>query len=111
MTLGKSSATVTSTTSGKTADVTKSGTLIGRDEAGTLDDNGSGVIANRTYFILVPPRGEVRRYDEEGDFIERTQSPARRSCWLIRSRVSGRLMHTLKTVLATLLLGLGPSAS
>ena len=62
---------------GKGNVASKNEASIGRDERETLDDNGSGIITDRVWFVVVPPRGEVLRYEDEEDFIERTRSSAK----------------------------------
>ncbi len=63
--------------SGKDAASNKSETRIDRDGDGTLDDNGSGIVPSRVWFVVVPPRGPVQRYENAEDFIERTTSSAK----------------------------------
>jgi len=76
VTLTKGMATTSSVT-GKNNVASKNGETISREGRETLDDNGSGIITDRVWFVVVPPRGEVLRYEDEGDFIERTTSSAK----------------------------------
>ncbi|NUO18032.1 proprotein convertase P-domain-containing protein [bacterium] len=76
VTLTKGMATVNSTGS-KSGNAAKSETRVDRDGDGILDDNGSGIITDRVWFVVVPPRGEVLRFEDEEDFIERTISSAK----------------------------------
>lgn len=35
-------------------------------------DRGSGVVPDRVWFVVVPPRGEVLRFEESEDFLNRS---------------------------------------
>ncbi len=74
--LEKSNATTMSVT-GKNSLTSKSDMRIDRNGEGTLDDNGSGINLDRVWFVVVPPRGEVLRYEDAEDFIELTISSAK----------------------------------
>ncbi|MCC6475812.1 hypothetical protein IT157_02045 [bacterium] len=51
--------------------------ITSRNGDGALDDNGSGINVERVWFVVVPPRGDVMRFEELEDFIELTTSSAK----------------------------------
>ncbi len=74
----RTSTTASTGTDGKSASMlVKSETRIDRNGDGTLDDNGSGINTDRVWFVVVPPRGPVQRYEDIEDFIELTTSSAK----------------------------------
>lgn len=40
------------------------------------EDRGRGVVPERVWFVVVPPRGEVLRYEDEEDFLNRSEENA-----------------------------------
>ncbi len=40
------------------------------------DDEGRGVVPERVWFVVVPPRGELLRFEDDEDFMNRSESNA-----------------------------------
>ncbi|MBK6766230.1 MAG: hypothetical protein IPG71_07905 [bacterium] len=74
-TLLKGSATTSSVTGKSSA--TKNEGRTSREVTNPLDDNGSGINIERVWFVIADPRGNVTRYEDQEDFIERTLSSAK----------------------------------
>ncbi|MCB1060889.1 MAG: hypothetical protein KDB65_11705 [Calditrichaeota bacterium] len=76
-TMSRTSSSKFAAADSKLATTSKADGRDGRGDNSALDDNGSGINIERVWFVVVDPRGEWTRYENEEDFVERTSSSAK----------------------------------